>query len=388
MDKKKILFIVTLSERGGAQTYVFDLASNLDRDRYEILVASGGDESSWLPSKLEKNGIKYHKIRNLIRDIDLPTDILAIFEIRKLIKQFKPDIIHLNSSKTSILGSIAAKKCKNCKVVYTAHGFVFNESMSILKKWLYVSLERYTAKFKDMIITVSDFDKLAGEKHKIAPSNKIITVHNGIKIGQHNILSKEEARKELEIPQKYTVIGTISNYYPTKALYRLIEAAKIVSENCSNCKFALIGEGPEQEKLEELINTYKLNNNFFLGSIDNAITHLKAFDIFVLPSKKEGLPYTILEAMEAEVPIIATAVGGVPEIIINGENGFLVQSGLTKETDSETINQLAEKIKYYMANPNIAEIFANKATRRLAASFTLEKMVRETEDVYNNLYNK
>lgn len=388
MEKKKILFIVTLSERGGAQTYVFDLASNLDKDKYEILVASGGGTPNWLSSKLEKKGISHHKLRNLIRDIDVPTDILAVFEIRKLIKQFKPDIIHLNSSKTSILGSIAAKKCKNCKVVYTAHGFVFNESMPVFKKWLYVFLERYTAKFKDMIITVSDFDKLAGEKHKIAPNNKIITVHNGIKIGQHNILPKEEARKELEIPQKYKVIGVISNFYPTKALYRLIEAAKIVANSCSNCKFALIGEGPDQEELEKLITEYKLNNNFFLGPIENAITHLKAFDIFVLPSKKEGLPYTILEAMEAEVPIVATAVGGVPEIIINGENGFLVQSGLTKEADLETINQLAEKIKYYMSHPNIVEIFTNKATRRLAASFTLEKMIKETEDVYNNLYKK
>jgi glycosyltransferase involved in cell wall biosynthesis len=379
MKKKKILYIVTQAERGGAQKYILDLATNL-QNKYEILVAAHGNNNDWLFEKLNEKGINSKKLYNLKRKIEPLNDISAVFEIKKVIEKFKPDIIHLNSSKAGVIGSIAAKKGK-AKVIYTAHGFVFNEPLNVIKKNIYLWAERLTGKYKDDIITISDFDKKTGVKHIIAPTNKFTTIHNGIETDSSKILNKDKARLSLGVPGKYNLVGTISNYYSTKALHRLIKAAKIVIEKNSNCKFVLIGEGPEQEKLESLIEELNLSNNFFLGSVENALIFLKALDVFVLPSVKEGMPYTILEAMLAEVPIIATEVGGVPEMIEDGQQGFTIKTEKRKE--EEIIKEIADKIKYCLNHPEITKVFTNKAYRKLLNKFTLEKMIQETEKIYN-----
>ncbi len=378
MEKKKILYIVTLAERGGAQKYILDLATNL-KDKYDILVAAHGKDNDWLFKKLAEKGISCKKLYNLRREINPLNDISAIFELKKLINSFKPDILHLNSSKAGVIGSIAAKNLKT-KVVYTAHGFVFNEPLNIIKKSIYLWAEKLSGKYKDEIIAISNFDKETGIKYEIAPAEKFTTVYNGIKTDTTNILIKDKARSSLGIPEKYNLVGTVSNYYSTKALHRLIKAAKLVIDKCSDCKFILIGSGPEQDKIETLIKKLNLTNNFFLGPVENAVIYLKGLDVFVLPSVKEGMPYTILEAMLAEVPIIATEVGGIPEMIKDGEQGFTVETNHRDE--EEIVKEIAEKIEYYLKNPKIIEVFTNKAYRRLIDNFTLDKMVQETEKVY------
>ncbi len=375
MKKKKILYVITLAKRGGAQKYVFDLAKNLDKNKYETVVAGHGKTTDWLFANLEREKIKFHQLKHLQRAINPWHDFLAIFEIKKIIKKFQPDIIHLNSSKAGVLGALAGKKSK-AKIIYTVHGFVFNEPLNFIKKTVYLWLEKFSAIYKDNIITVSEFDRQIGIKNKIAPKEKFITIHNGIKTKGFNFLTKEKAREQLNLPEKNSIIGCVANYYPTKALERIIQAAKIITKEYKNAKFVLIGNGPEKKKLQEQIEKLGLSNNFFLGPVSKAISFLKAFDVFVLPSVKEGLPYTILESMLAEIPIIATRVGGIDEIITNGENGFLVLS------DKKTAEQIAEKTIYYLKNPQIASIFTNKAYRKLLAEFTIEKMIKKTEALY------
>ncbi len=378
MQRKKILYIITLAEAGGAQKYVFDLAKNLDKNKYEVAVASHGKNTDWLFKNLEAEKIQYYQLKNLRRKISPIQDILAISEIKNLIKSFKPDVIHLNSSKAGVIGSLASKK-SNAIIVYTAHGFVFNEPMSQIKRNIYLSAERFSSKYKNTIISISNFDYNTGIKNNIAPKEKFTTIQNGIDINDFQFLSKNDARKQLGLSEKEIVIGTIANYYKTKSLNRIIDAASLITKQHKNAKFLLIGDGPEKEKLTKKIEELGLLNNFFLGSMENAWSTLKAFDIFVLPSAKEGMPYTILEAMLAEVPIIATRVGGIPEMITDGENGLLVDS------NKDTHKQIAQKIKYYLDHPEIIPIFTNKGYRKLLSDFTLNRMMQETEKIYNKL---
>ncbi|MEA2089047.1 MAG: glycosyltransferase family 4 protein [Patescibacteria group bacterium] len=383
MQKKKILYVVTLSEIGGAQKYVMDLAKNL-REKYDIMVVAGGKINSPVFKKLTEEKIKYYPLKHLKRQLNPISDILSIFELRKLIKLFKPDIIHLNSSKASVIGSLAVNGIPRIKVIYTAHGFVFNESLNFFKKIFYKFVEKFFAIYKNKIITVSEFDKQSGIKNKIAPAEKFITINNGIDIHNLKFLSKEEARQKLNLPQTNIVIGTIANYYPVKALHRIIEVAKIITKKFNETKFILIGDGLEKEKLQKQIRKENLTNNFLLGPIENASCCLKAFDIFILPSKKEGFPYVILEAMLAEIPIVATNVGGISEMIDDNKNGFLVQSNTDKKLEQETIEQLARKIIYYLKNREIAKIFANEAYKKANKNFTLKRMIEKTEKVYND----
>ena len=172
MNKQKLLYIITQGEWGGAQRHVFDLATNL-ADEFDITVAVGEQDGRHdLQQKLQINSkIQIVQLKHLIRPVSPIHDILALFEIAKLYKTLKPDIVHLNSSKAGITGSFAklfVKNCKlkieNCKLIYTVHGWVFNEPLGRAKKALYRWLEKFTARWKKKIIVLSDFDHQTGQK--------------------------------------------------------------------------------------------------------------------------------------------------------------------------------------------------------------------------------
>ena len=373
----KILYFITQSEYGGAQRYVFDLANNLKSD-FQVAVAMGEQgKDGRLAKKLDENDIKYFILPHLKRDISPLNEILAFFEIIKLIKKFQPDIIHLNSSKISILGSLAGLfiklKIKNLKIIYTVHGWVFNEPLPAPVKWFYLWAEKFTAKFKDKIICVSESDRQVALKYKIAPVEKLITIHNGL--APVNFYTREEALPLLakERAGGEVFIGSIGNLYKTKGFEYFIEAAGILTHKLNTpATFIIIGEGKEREALKNLIAKYNLKNNFILaGSIDEAARLLPAFDVYVCSSVKEGLSYTLIEAMQAGRPIVATAVGGNPEMIENEKTGLL-----SKPADAR---DLAEKIKTLLNNKTLALELGQNAKAKAMAEFGLEKMVEQTK---------
>jgi len=359
---KKILYLVTQAETGGAQKYVTDLATNLDKNQFETIVAAGGNQADPLFLNLQKNQVKYYRLKYVIRAINPIYDFLAFWEIFNLIKKEKPDVVHLNSSKVEILGSIVAKLLGVKKIIFTAHGYVFNEPISDLKRKFYIFLEKFCSKFINKIICVSEFDKQTGLKNNIAPDDKYSVIHNAINVNNYNFLEKQEARQELInriINQKSElsslrmqgkkIIGTIANLYKTKGLEYLIDAAKLI--NRDDVIYLVIGEGSKRNDLELRIKDQGSNNFFLVGNISNAANYLKAFDVFVLPSVKEGFPYTILEAQAAGLPIVATRVGALPEIIRDGENGILLES--------KNPQMLADKIKLLLTDQNLYQRIKN-----------------------------
>ena len=375
----KILYFITQSEYGGAQRYVFDLANNLKSD-FQVAVAMGEQgKDGRLAKKLDENDIKYFILPHLKRDISPLNEIFALREIIKLIKKYQPDIIHLNSSKISILGSLAALFTKT-KVIYTVHGWVFNEPLPTPLKWFYLWLEKFTAKFKDKIICVSESDRQVALKYKIAPVEKLITIHNGL-VFCHSGLDPESSIKKLEQISgvKLTnnfLIGSIGNLYQTKGFEYFIKAADVlINQSRLSATFIIIGEGKEREALEKLIAKYNLKNNFILaGNIDQAARLLPAIDVYVCSSVKEGLSYTLIEAMQAGRPIVATKVGGNPEMIENEKTGLL-----SKPADAR---DLAEKIKTLLNNKALALELGQNGKAKAMVEFGLEKMVEQTKNVY------
>ena len=411
---EKILYFITQAEFGGAQRYVFDLANNL-KTQFEVAVALAEQGNNLKLAKiLDENNIKYFIIPHLKRHISPVSDMLALFEIIKLIKTYQPDIIHLNSSKISILGSIAAFITKlrvtSCelRVIYTVHGWVFNEPLPTWLKYFYLWAEKFTAGFKDKIICVSEYDRQLALKYKIAPADKLVTIHNGI--SPINFYSREEAQKiinskiqknklstcrpgfdprskiqgheqvfRLRVKPAMTnnfLIGSIGNLYKTKGYEYFIQTADLLVNHHLAATFIVIGEGEERKMLENLIAKYNLKNNFILiGRIDDAAKLLPALDVYICFSVKEGFPYSVIEAMQAGLPIVSTAVGGIPEIIENEKTGLLVEPA-----DAKT---LAEKIKTFLDNKNLAENFGQNAKAKAETEFVLEKMVYETKKFYN-----
>ncbi len=371
----KILYIITQGEMGGAQRYVFDLATNLDKTRYEILAAVG-TENPDLNNSLLKKGIKTAGLHHLKRSISPGHDLLAIFEIKKLIKKYQPDIVHLNSSKAGVLGSIAAYLAGNRNVVFTAHGFAFLEPNNFLVKQIYFWAEKFASLFRKKIITVSDFDRTSAIADKLSGPEKLITVHNGI------ILSSppHEGGPEGVAEQKNTmtspnpssrggvkpVIGTIAHDYPTKDLKTLRAAFEIVKEEFPQAELKIV------------------------SGVTDAVKLLSGFDVYVCSSVKEGFPYTILEAMRAGLPIVSTNVGGIPEAItpylspspLAGEGGGEGAVGIL--VPPKNPEALAQAIKQLLVNPELALKLGQNAQKKVQ-QFSLDKMLAETERVYQSL---
>ncbi len=347
----KILYIITQADGGGAQKYVLTLAKH-----FKGIIAAG-EEAEELFVQAAKHSITTYRLKHLKRNINLFSDIVALFEIRGLIKAYNPDIVHLNSSKAGFLGSLATIFLKT-KVVFTAHGFIFNEPMPFWKKNLYLAFEKNDSDFRDFIITVSDADKKSALDAGLIDPKKIKTIHNGIE--KINFLSHNQARKELGLPEDKKIWVTIANDYESKGL-NIFESFK----PASGTMIAVIGNTPKRQSSEEIK---------FLGPKEDASKYLKAFDGMIVPSKKEGFPYVVLESLEAGLPVIASAVGGIPEAL--GDAGILIE-----KMDGKS---LAEKIEKEFLNENKAKELSQKALER-SKLFTEEKMLSETKKVYEYL---
>jgi len=366
MKKLKVLFTITQAEWGGAQKYVFDLAANLNKDRYEVVVAAGSNETYQfcpLLEKLKNNDIRCRYLKYLVRNINPIKDFLAFWELWRLIRKEKPDFVLLNSTKAGILGAPAGffAGCKN--IIFTAHGFVFNEPSSWLKRQFYILATKFSTLFLKKIITVSHFDYQSGLKAGIKPQ-KMTVIHNGIDLP--DFLSKEEAKNFLGGGE--LVVGTAAYFYSNKGLGFLIKATALIKKNF---KLVIVGDGEQRSYLESLIKKHQLDNVFLVGEIKDAYRYFKAFDIFALPSVKEGLPFVLLEAMAAGLPVVASKVGGVPEVIEDGVNGLLVEP--------TNVEELADALLCLLADPLKRKGFGDASLAKVKKEFSFEKMVKETE---------
>jgi len=391
MAKKSILYIITKSVWGGATKYVYDLATHLPSE-FEVAVAAGGQGK--FAQEIKKANLPYFEIKNFQRTINPFKDLLAGFEILSLLFKLKPDIIHVNSSKA---GGIVGKAIwyyklfsrRKARLIFTVHGWAFNEDRPQWQISLIKFFSRLTALFCDKIICVSEHDCQIALKNKIAPADKLVAVHNGIDVKAISFLSREEAQKKLLGHTSPLVIGTIAEWTKNKGLFYLLEAfrdsplgtvlqRRTVPKGLSLSVALVIigsGENPDKEKMYQFIEKNNLKNIHLIEWIDNAAVYLRAFDIFILPSIKEGLPYTIIEAVAAGVPIITTNVGGIPEMIDDNVSGILIQP--------KNSHQLAEKITYLINNPEKAQDMAQKARQKTEQEFSLEKMIEKTKNLYH-----
>lgn len=368
IKKKKILFIITQSELGGAQRWVFDAATHLDKNKYAITVAGGEIHASQeLLNKLKEKSIATHPLRHLVRAINPIKDWLACVEIYRLIIKEKPDILQLCSTKSGVLGSIAGKVAGTRAIVYRIGGWAFNDPRPRWQNTLFLWLEKITAPLKNYIIVNSQKGYDEALRYRICPKEKLMLIYNGVDNARYTHPRKPQ-------PSDTLIIGTIANFYPTKGLLYLLQTARILKNQ--PFVFRIIGDGPEWQTLESFISREKLTNIELIGAVSNPETHLQQYDILVIPSVKEGLPYVLLEAMAAGIPVIATTVGGIPEIIQSGINGILVPP--------RDPRLLAEQIIMLKRNPELRARIAHAAQETIK-KYSLKKMLVEINKIYKNM---
>ncbi|MGB8816019.1 MAG: glycosyltransferase [Minisyncoccia bacterium] len=372
-EKNKVLIGVTKSNWGGAQRYVFDTASSI-KGQYDVLVMFGGD--GLLKDRLEKTGIKTEQI-DLGNKINVFKNIAEFFEIFKIIKKNNPDILHLNSSKMGIMGSFAGRICniffkRKIKIVFTVHGWAFNEDRGQISK-IILKIAYWKAILMSHKTTCVSYATKRQVENWPFIKNKLEVIHNGI--SSLDFLDKTSARIFLDSQKKYTNkiwLGTASELHPIKRQEDVVRALADIKQDFI---FFIIGDGKRKDYLQKLINSLGMQDKVILyGYLEDASKYLKAFDIFILTSKSEAMPYAILEAGKAESSVIASSVGGIPEVIENGENGILVKTGNIKE--------ISNAINYLIENRDKSFQLAKNLKTKVDSDFTIKEMIEKTIKIY------
>lgn len=303
---RKIVYVITKSDIwGGAQRYVFDLATNLPNNDFEAVVALGG--SGVLKEKLEAAHVRTISVDSLQRDLSLAKEFTALRELIQIFKNEKPDVVHLNSSKAGALGALAARLAGVPHIIFTAHGWPFAEKRNMFWKLAAFVGSWLTALLSTRVICVSDNDLRLAKKMPFV-AHKAVCIHNGIDLSMH--FGPGEVIRSA-FPAGAHITGTIGELNKNKNHIALIEQAK----HKPDMYVAIVGEGELRGYLESTIKEYGLENRVKLFGFMPAEQVLKGFDTFTLPSLKEGLPYVLLEAKAAGLPIVASQVGGIPEIL-------------------------------------------------------------------------
>ncbi|OHA96988.1 MAG: hypothetical protein A3J09_02915 [Candidatus Zambryskibacteria bacterium RIFCSPLOWO2_02_FULL_51_21] len=366
----KIIYGITKSNFGGAQRYVFDLATEAKKAGHDVAVLCGGEGS--LVRKLEEEKVRVITMPHLKRDISIIDEFKSFYFIFQTLRKERPAVFHTNSSKMGGLGNLAARLAGVKKIIFTSHGWEFNAPRPWWQKILIMKFVWLTIALSHKTICVS---KKTREQISWFPfiQGKLAVVHNGI--APFFLLPKEAARRALGIHDNEILLaGTLSELHPVKGLDILLDAwGKFTKKN--EATLVMLGDGGIRESLEDYAGELDIADRvIFKGYLDNAKQYLNAFDIFCLPSRSEALPYTLLEAGIASRPVIASNVGGIPEIIENGISGALVPP-----EDSET---LFSTLVLFAEDKILRERLGSALRQTVEESFSIEKMFAETISLY------
>lgn len=366
-----VLYVITKGSWGGATKYVYLLARGAYAAGYRVAVAYG--EPGVLTDRLAEHAIETIQIPELGRDVHLRNDWRTYHALAHLFKERAPDIVHINSAKAGGLGALAARHARVPRIVFTAHGWAFNEDRPRWQRVIIWFLSGITIALSDATLCVSEAIK-RDMRGFPGIAQKMVVVKNSLTCPA--LLPRSEARAAL-LPQhadRYW-IGMACELHPTKRVVDAIRAFKLVHEKHPRAILVVAGTGQEASRLKEFVEKLGLADCVFLLGFVTAIdTKMSAFDLFLHTSRSEALALVILEAGCASLPVVATNVGGIPEVIEDEKSGILIPPFAP--------DIAAEKISELIADPARATALGDALHARVTTEFTEERMLRKTFGAY------
>ncbi len=360
----KVLYLITTADHGGAQVNLFDLASGWPSD-IESIIATG--DRGFLTESAEAVGIETVILPNLVRPLHPIADVRAYGEIRALIEQRKPDIVHCHSSKAGLLGRLAAQR-EHVPVVFTVHGWAFEDGISPFRRAVGLVAEHAARRAckNQHIITVADADRELALRKKVMNPASMTTIHNGI--ADSDLRADPAQSGEARIVM-------VARFSTQKDHQTLFKALAGVAEPF---KLTLVGHGPGFEGAQAAARDAGLPSQVeFLGNRRDVPDILAESQIFVLSTNWEGFPISILEAMRAGLPVVASDVGGVAEAVIHDETGIL--------TPARDTGMLSDALQMLLSDPELRGKFGSAGRRRFEDHFGKTQMLTKTRAVYENL---
>jgi glycosyltransferase involved in cell wall biosynthesis len=369
MKKIRVMEMIDRPSLGGGQTALLLLAENLDRSRFEVFISSGGDGP--LAEEAGQRGISYIPVVMGKR-----LSVRPVFEIAAALRENEIDILHTHGGIAGIFGRSAARRARTPAVVHTLHGIHYLHYRNPFLRWMYVLLERRYSRSTDRLILVCQSDLRQARKHRLAPSNRMSVILNGTDV-RRDVAAESSARlrNELGWPPGRPVVGAVARLHRQKGVLDLLRASPKILSAFPEARIAVVGDGPEASRLRSEARRLSLEARFlFLGERKDAAPVMSLFDIFVLPSLWEGLPFVLVEAAALGRPIVATAVDGVPEMLEDGKTGLLVPPNDPAALAGAVIRLLRDRDE--------AGRIGETARRLVPPRFPLRRMIDQTQNLY------
>lgn len=392
-DQIKVIHVITRFDKGGSAENTFLTLRGLDRSKYgPVLVMGAFDETDREDregaavrknlSDSEKAGVRILSIPDLVRNLHPGRDLKAFFGLFRIFRGEKPRIVHTHTSKAGFLGRWAAWLCRIPIVVHTPHGHVFWGYFGPLETGLYVGLERITALVTDRIVALTDREREEHLRVRVAPPEKFTTIHSGVDLSRFDatLYDRTRMREELDIPPGDLVVGTAGRLTPVKGHVHLLAAAAEILAARPDTTFVFLGEGELKMRLLEQAEALGVANKVrFPGWRPDVAAVMSVFDVFVLPSLNEGMGRVLIEAMALSMPIVASRIGGIKDLVTNGGNGMLVPPGDAAAIASAVLALLGNEQK---------RLAMGSEGRRMAGNYSAQRMVKKIEALYDQLLER
>ena len=366
MKKINLLYLIPNLHIGGAEELLFEIIRKIDRKKFNPVIACMWDKGL-IAEKIEKEGVKVHLVGMHSR-----FDLITIFRIAKLLKKEKIDVLNTHLFPANTYGRLAGILARTPIIISTEH------NVDEWKNFIHKSIDYFLSFFTDKIITVSEAVRNFYIREEKIPFSKYVTIYNGLDLERVNFkIDSSKVRQEFGIGDVPTA-GMFCRLIPQKSPEYFLIAAKEVLKEIPDAKFMLVGSGSLFLSLQEKVKELSLEKNFILtGFRSDVLSIMSAVDVVVFSSLREGFSIALLEAMACEKPVVATSVGGNPEVIVDGETGFMVPP---KNPDA-----LAKRIIWIFQNLEKAEEIGKLGRKRLEEKFTIEKTVESLEKLYVNV---
>jgi len=378
----RILHIHTLPVISGSGINTFLTMRGMKGNRFESVLACAPGGA--LIELVQRYGMEVKTFPSLVQPLHPMMDLKAILDLTGHLKRKPYHVVHTHNSKAGFIGRLSAKLARVPVIVHTVHGFAFHQQELPWRRFLFRNLERLASHWCDKMIFISQPLVDWALEEKIGSAGRMARIYSGIEMDRFHPVS-EEGKKNLKrkwgLHEQDAVIGIVSKLWEGKGHALLIRAFKEIRREKPQARLVIVGEGSLMESLKDLVTQLELSDAvIFTGFLEDVPQILATFDVAVLPSYFEGMGRVLLEAMAMEKPVVGTAVGGIPDLIEQGMNGYLVSPGSEKELAAAVLKILDDK--------SLALKMGQAGRRKMTDRFSAESMVRSIENVYSELLKK
>jgi glycosyltransferase involved in cell wall biosynthesis len=374
----RVLRLIARMNVGGPAIQISGLMQHLPKESFEQLLVTGfcdDGELDFLDSSDFE--IPATKVLGFGRSIGGISEIRAFFQIRKLIKEFDPHIVHTHTSKAGVLGRVASLSTFNSQIrIHTFHGHLLHGYFGRFKTHLVILVERFLARFTQKLVAVGERVRDELLAVKIGDLDKFAVISPGLEL--RALPEREKSQRNLGLQNHQFTVSWVGRLVPIKAPLRILEIARACAHNQAGVRFLIVGDGPLRSEMEELAANENLSIKF-LGWQSEIETVLAVTDLMLLTSLNEGMPVSLIEAQLAGIPVISTNIGSVSEVVQNAKSGFCLDY---------TSSEFAERI-YEIANDSILYNQFSAAAKVYAQEhFSLKRLVDDYSDLYRSSINQ